>query len=345
VTHARLRPASLATDGASVRIIDQRALPAALVERDLRTLDEVVDAIATLAVRGAPAIGVCAVAGVAVAMRGYAASSRAVFLRELDDVAARVTAVRPTAVNLAWAVARAVRRAHATDGDGGAILGALQAEAHAVEHDDVAMSRAIGQHALQLLDNPVRALTHCNTGALATAGGGTALAAIYAAHAAGRDVAVYATETRPLLQGARLTAWELQQAGVPVTVLADGAAASLLRLGTVTSVLVGADRIAANGDVANKIGTYALALAAATHGVPFYVLAPKSTVDADSADGRAIPIELRAREELARCGTVPILPDGVAVWNPAFDITPASLVTAIVTDSGVHRPPYRFADT
>jgi methylthioribose-1-phosphate isomerase len=209
------------------------------------------------------------------------------------------------------------------------------------------MSVAIGEHGLTLLAGfgaAPRVLTHCNTGALATAGLGTALAPVYAAHRAGRAISVFATETRPLLQGARLTAWELQRAGVPVTVLIDSAAAALMRAGGVDAVFVGADRIAANGDVANKVGTYALAVAAAHHGVPFHVFAPWSTVDPLTPDGASIPIEMRSRSEMAAFGNAQILPDAVPAWTPAFDITPAALIAAIVTDRGIHRGPYRFGD-
>ncbi len=339
-----LQPVRLTEDGAAVRIIDQRLLPGEYAERDLATLDDITGAIRTLAVRGAPAIGVCAAAGLAVVMRGHAAASRATFLTELDACAARMAAARPTAVNLAWAVARSVRRAHESPGDARQLVAVLAAEARAMHDEDLAMGRAIGEHGLALLGDPVRVLTHCNAGALATAGEGTALAPVYAAHAAGRVTTVYATETRPLLQGARLTAWELQHAGISVTVLVDGAGAALMRAGLVDAVLVGADRIAANGDVANKVGTYGLAVAAAHHGIPFHVFAPWSTVDPSMPDGSSIPIELRSRDELALCGTARVLPDGVDTWTPAFDITPARLITTIVTDRGPERAPYDFAN-
>ena len=342
MTEPTIEPVRLAADGGAVRIIDQRRLPAEFVERDLTTLDEVIEAIVSLAVRGAPAIGLAAACGLAVAMRPHALLPRTAFLALMRESGARLAAARPTAVNLAWAVARCMRRAEVTAGAGAALVAALRDEARAIRDEDLAMSRAIGEHALGLLPNPARVLTHCNTGALATAGLGTALAPIYAAQARGRLVTVLATETRPLLQGARLTAWELQRAGIPVTVLADGAAAAAMATQSIDAVLVGADRIAANGDVANKVGTYAVAVAAAYHRIPFYVCAPWSTVDPATRDGAAIPIEMRSRTELAVCGGARVLPDGVDVWTPAFDVTPAALVTAIVTDRGVHRPPYRF---
>ena len=335
-------PVRLRDDGAAVRIIDQRRLPAALVERDLATIDDIVDAIATLAVRGAPAIGICAAYGLAVVMRAHTGAPRDAFERALAAAAERLIAARPTAVNLAWAVRRCADGARAAAGDAAAMLTVLTAQARAIHDEDLAMSAAIGTHGLSLLGDLVRVLTHCNTGALATGGGGTALAVVYAAQRAGRAVRVFATETRPLLQGARLTAWELQRAGVDVTVLADGAAAALVRATSVDAVLVGADRIAANGDAANKVGTYALAVAARRHRVPFYVCAPWSTVDAHTPNGDAIPIEMRGREELALVAGVPVMPDGVNAWNPAFDVTPAELITAIVTDRGVHRAPYTF---
>jgi methylthioribose-1-phosphate isomerase len=331
----------LTGDGAAVRIIDQRLLPTEFVEVDLDTLDEVVDAISSLAVRGAPAIGVCAAAGLAMSMLAHEAAPRHAFIAALRTNAERLATARPTAVNLRWALDRAVHAAEGTTGDGRAMRAALVREARAIRDDDLAMSAAIARNALTLLvAEPIRVLTHCNTGALATAGAGTALAPVLVAHAAGRRVEVFATETRPLLQGARLTAWELQRAGVPVTVLADGASAALMRTRAVDAVIVGADRIAANGDVANKVGTYALAVAALHHGIPFYVCAPWSTIDVATPDGNAIPIEMRGRDELAKLGMTRVLPDGVPAWTPAFDITPASLVSAIVTDRGIHRAPF-----
>ena len=342
MTPQPVEPVRLVDDARAVRIIDQRRLPQEFVERDLTTVNDVVEAIATLAVRGAPAIGVCAAAGLAVALRGRANGSRDSFLAALDDAAETVANARPTAANLRWAVERVRTRARNTAGEGTALAAALLDEARRLQDEDLAMGRAIGAHGLTLFGDPVQVLTHCNTGALATAGAGTALAIVYAAHAAGRRVTVYATETRPLFQGARLTAWELHRAGVAVTVITDGSAAALLQRGGIQAVLVGADRIAANGDVANKIGTYALAIQAAYHGVPFYVCAPWSTIDPSTATGDAIPIEMRGRDELAQWGAAAILPDGVPAWTPAFDVTPASLVSAIVTDRAVHRPPYNF---
>jgi methylthioribose-1-phosphate isomerase len=331
-------------DGTAVDIIDQRRLPGELVRRELRTADEVCEAIATLAVRGAPAIGIAGAMGLVVALHGGATGmvGRGAVLDEVDRLAARIGAVRPTAVNLPWAMARLRYVAHPTPGDGPAIVAALRTEATRVLEEDRDMCRRIGEHGLALLPADARVLTHCNAGALATGGIGTALAPVYVASERGDRISVFASETRPLLQGSRLTAWELMQAGIDVTVLADSMAASLLRDGRVDAVIVGADRIAANGDVANKIGTYPLALVARHHGVPFYVCAPWSTVDPETERGDQIRIEHRHADEVRAGFGSATAPAGVAVFNPAFDVTPAELVTAIVTDRGVMRAPYRF---
>ena len=323
----------------TLTILDQRLLPAEVVERELSTLDDVDDAIRTLAVRGAPAIGVAAALGLVAACARHASPTR----RDVMVGIQRLARARPTAVNLPWAMARMERVAGAAAHDGASLLDALAVEAERILAEDVAMCEAIGRHGAALIGDGARVLTHCNAGALATAGIGTALAPLYVAHAAGRKVAVIACETRPLLQGSRLTAWELSQAGIAVTVCTDGMAASLMREGRIDLGLVGADRIAANGDVANKIGTYALAVAARHHAIPFYVAAPSSTVDPFTPDGAAIPIEQRAPDEVRRLGDRQAVPADVAVHNPAFDVTPAELVTAIITDRGIVRPPYRFA--
>ncbi len=311
--------------GASVRLIDQTRLPGETVFRDCTTVDELCVAIRELAVRGAPAIGVAAAFGMVLAHhRG----------EPLIDARARLAATRPTAVNLFWALERMSRVADPAD---------LLAEAEAIMAEDLVMGRAMGEAGQALLPDPCAVLTHCNAGGLATAGYGTALGVVYAAHEAGKRVTVFADETRPLLQGARLTAWELQARGIPVTVVPDVAAATLLRRGRIDAVITGADRIAANGDAANKIGTYPLAVLAARHGVPFYVAAPSSTIDPAIADGDAIPIEERDPDEVHRYGDERFTPAGVAACNPAFDVTSADLIAAIVTEDGVHRPPYRFA--
>ncbi|HEY0931943.1 MAG TPA: S-methyl-5-thioribose-1-phosphate isomerase [Gemmatimonas sp.] len=322
-------------DHRALRILDQRLLPGAEVVRDLLHLEEIIDAIRTLAVRGAPAIGVAAAIGLVISLEtdseGHDSRARAL----LDSYAARLQRARPTAVNLGWAIERMVRAAHRSSV--GRVLATLRAEAEAIRAEDVAMCEAIGQHGLAIVPDGARVLTHCNAGALATAGTGTALAPLYAAHARGRALTVYADETRPLRQGARLTAWELSRAGISVSVLPDGAAASLLSQGLVDLVIVGADRIAANGDVANKVGTYGVALAAAAHNVPFYVAAPRSTIDPHTATGRDIVIEHRDADELGE------LPPGVPAWNPAFDITPRALVRGYLTDRGFLEPPFGAA--
>ena len=329
-------------DGEAVRIIDQRLLPNEYVERDIRTDLEVCEAIRTLSVRGALAIGVCGAMGVVTAILPHQGEPAPQFRERLHVVAHRIREARPTAVNLMWGVDRMLRRAAQERGDNAALVAALRDEATAILDEDRAMCEAIGAHGEPLIAEGSRVLTHCNAGALATSGIGTALAPIYHAARGGRRVAVYADETRPLLQGSRLTAWELSRAGVPVTVIADNMAASLMAMGAIDLVIVGADRIAANGDVANKIGTYGVAVLAHHHGIPFYVAAPSSTIDPATKTGRDIVIEQRGREEVILGFGKATAPTEVSVCNPAFDITPASLVTAIVTDRGVVRGPYRF---
>jgi methylthioribose-1-phosphate isomerase len=328
--------------GDAVVIVDQRQLPGQFVERELRTLDDVCDAILTLAVRGAPAIGITGAMGLVVGTRDSGLGTREACLGTLRDNASRIRATRPTAVNLPWALDRMLARAESTRGAGAEILDALRAEATAILDEDRAMCRRIGEHGVALIKPGARILTHCNTGALATGGIGTALAMIYIAAERGLAPRVYADETRPLLQGSRLTAWELGQAGIPVTVLPDSSAATLLRAGEIDLVVVGADRIAANGDVANKVGTYALAIAARHHEIPFYVAAPWSTFDPATASGTAIQIEQRHPDEVRRGFGVLTAPPEAAVYNPAFDVTPAALITALISDRGIHRPPYAF---
>jgi methylthioribose-1-phosphate isomerase len=326
------QPIAWTADG-GVRILDQTLLPGEERYLDLDTVDAVAEAIRTLRVRGAPLIGIAAAMGVTLAERGEALS--------LDAVCAAsrtLGATRPTAVNLHWALARMERRGARAAEQGEDLARALRDEANAIWDEDRAMCARIGAAGAALVGGDALVLTHCNAGALATGGMGTALAPVYTLHQAGKRVAVLADETRPLLQGSRLTAWELSRAGVPVTVITDNMAASRLRRGDVRCVLVGADRIAANGDVANKIGTYGLALAARAAGVPFYVAAPSSTIDAATPTGAAIPFEERAAGEVSGWRGHPAAPAGVAVWNPAFDVTPAELVTAIITDRGVVAP-------
>lgn len=335
-------PVSWSHDGAAVRIIDQRELPERLVERDVATLDDVCESIRTLAVRGAPAIGVFAAMGLACIMRAHADLTRAAFDARLAAAAAQIRASRPTAVNLGWALDRLVACARATAGQPLGVLRAMRRAADVLQAEDAAMCLHIGEHGRALISDGARVLTHCNAGVLATTGIGTALAPVYLAHQAGLRVHVFATETRPLLQGSRLTAWELERAGVPVTLATDGAVASLMRSHAIDLVLVGADRIAANGDVANKIGTYGLAVLARHHAIPFYVAAPTSTIDPATATGADIPVEARDPNEVLEFRGVRSAPANVQAYNPAFDVTPAELVTAIVTDRAVHLPPYDF---
>ena len=328
------------TPRAGVRIIDQRALPDAEITRDLESAEAVADAIRTMQVRGAPLIGIAAAMGLVAGIRDGRGSPRAVFLDRLGQLVTLLIAARPTAVNLAWALERMRRVAEQTPGDGSALWERLHAEATAIWEEDRAMCRRIGEHGLGLLTNGANVLTHCNTGALATGGIGTALAPIYLAHEQGRKVHVYVDETRPLLQGSRLTTWELMHAGIACTLITDGAAATLMRQAKVDVVLVGADRICANGDFANKIGTYGLAVLARHHGVPFYCAAPWSTIDTTMADGDLIPIEQRAAGEVTLLAGRAIAPDGATALNPAFDVTPARYVTGFITDRGVVQPPF-----
>ena len=325
-----------------LRIIDQTLLPGRYEILALGTLDQVCEAIRALRVRGAPAIGIAGAYGLLVALAESRATTDVAPMRScLEDAAGRIGATRPTAVNLAWALER-MRAVWSRDDDPRRLAAALAREADAILDEDLAMSAAMTAHGATLIAHGDAVLTHCNTGGLATGGGGTALGAVFAAAAEGRDVRVFANETRPLLQGARLTAWECTQRGVPVTVLVEGAAASLLSTGRVASVFVGADRIAANGDVANKVGTLGLAILARRAGVPFYVVAPSSTIDASLPDGARIPIEHRAQDEVIRFAGIATAPAGVEAYNPAFDVTPADLIDSIVTERGVHRAPYRF---
>jgi methylthioribose-1-phosphate isomerase len=335
---------TLRWDGDAVLLLDQRLLPSDEVYVRLRTVEEVARAIETLVVRGAPAIGCTAALGVALAAAGSAAADLAALGRDVDAARARLARTRPTAVNLFWALGRMAdafaAACTAPGADPARVRRALVAAAGRLVEEDVATCRAIGRAGLAALPARARILTHCNAGALATAGYGTALGVVRAAREAGREVSVWADETRPFLQGARLTAWELARDGIPVTVIADAMAGHLMARGEVDVVVVGADRIAATGDVANKIGTYSLAVLAREHGVPFYVAAPCSTVDLATATGAEIPIEERGREEMARIGSVEIVPEGVPVRHPAFDVTPHRLVTGIVTERGIARPPF-----
>ncbi len=324
------------------RFIDQTRLPEAEIHIETTDWREVAAAIRTLAIRGAPAIGVAAAMAVALAARAAAGSEAKRALHAIEAAIAGLRSTRPTAVNLFWALDRmqsALERA-GVELHGDALAQRLEAEALAIHAEDLAQSRSIGDHGAALVPEGARILTHCNAGGLATGGLGTALAVIYAAHDQGKRVSVLVDETRPLLQGARLTAWELHRSGIPVTLITDSMAGSAMaRLG-VDLVVVGADRIALNGDTANKIGTYPLAVLAHRHEVPFYVAAPTTTIDPGLARGEEIPIEERAEAEVTGFAGKRTAPAGIRAWNPAFDVTSHTLVKAIVTEQGVIRPPY-----
>jgi len=322
------------------RLLDQTRLPVEEVWIEVASLDAMADAIRRLAVRGAPALGVAGAYGLVLGLQGELQRSPAGFLDAVRAAAARLAAARPTAVNLPAALERSVLRAEREAGKSpAAVLAALLEEARALEAAEHAACEEMGAHGAALLADGMAVITHCNAGALATVGIGTGLAPIYVAARQGKRLRIFSDETRPLLQGARLTAWELARAGLDVTVMIDGAAGHLLQRGGIGAVLVGADRIARNGDVANKIGTYPLAVLARRHGVPFYVIAPLTTFDPRCASGAAIPIEERPASEVTHPLGATAAPPGVGAFNPAFDVTPAELVTAIVTERGViHHP-------
>lgn len=322
-----------------IRIIDQTRLPAEVVFLDLADYTEVAKAIKEMRVRGAPAIGVVAAYGLALGAQAIEASSREEFLSKLGTISRELASTRPTAVNLFWALKRMTRAA----GEGSAISeikAALVEEAKHIERESEEADRRIGRLGAELIEYGFTILTHCNAGALATAGYGTALGVIKAAHEQGKRIQVFADETRPLLQGARLTAWELVEAQIPVTLITDSMAGHFMSQGKIDCVVVGADRIAANGDVANKIGTYSVAVLAKENSVPFYVAAPTSTIDLSVKSGTEVPIEERSPDEVTTFGGRRIAPHGVGVANPAFDVTPHRYVTAIITEQGIAREPY-----
>jgi methylthioribose-1-phosphate isomerase len=327
-----------------LRLIDQTRLPTEFAEIDCRDVQAVWEAIKMLRVRGAPAIGIAAAYGVCLGVQSVIGHNEAEFFGRLCEAADYLATSRPTAVNLFWALERmkqaACRLRNQPTDD---IAAALLAEAHAIYEEDRQMCRAIGRHGAELLRDGQGVLTHCNAGGLATSDYGTALAVFFAAAESGKTLHVYADETRPLLQGARLTAWELQQRGIDVTLICDNMAAQVMREGRVQAVVTGADRIAANGDTANKIGTYGVALLAAAHKIPFYIAAPSSTFDLSIASGAAIPIEQRDPREVTHGFGRQTAPDGVAVYNPAFDVTPAELIAGIICERGVIRPVNREA--
>ncbi|MDP6778196.1 MAG: S-methyl-5-thioribose-1-phosphate isomerase [Candidatus Latescibacteria bacterium] len=325
----------------ALRLIDQTKLPEERFHLDCRDVETVAEAIESLRVRGAPAIGVAAAYGVVVGA-DEALVAGVEFESGLRAAIERLARTRPTAVNLFWALNRMERVvADAAGQDPHAVRDRLLEEANTIFEEDRAVCRQIGRNGAQLLEDGSTVLTHCNAGGLATADYGTALAVIYAAEEEGKRISVYADETRPLLQGSRLTAWELQQSGVDVTVICDNMAATVLRQKDVDCVIVGSDRIAANGDVANKIGTYGVAILAREHGVPFYVAAPLSTIDMTLPEGDQIPIEERDPSEITHGFGRQTAPDGVKVYSPAFDVTPNRLVNAIITEKGVASAPYR----
>jgi methylthioribose-1-phosphate isomerase len=324
-------------------MIDQRKLPGREIYVHCKTADQVAKAIKTMVIRGAPAIGVAAAMGIALGMGRSSAQGTRQFAVEFTKLCDLMAGTRPTAVNLFWAIER-LKKSFATGAQAGESVDQLKArlrhEADAIHDEDVKSCRAMGLFGAEVVGDRARILTHCNAGALATAGYGTALGVIRAAAEQGKVRQVYADETRPFLQGARLTAWELVRDRIPTTVITESMAAPLMKRGDIDFIVVGADRIAANGDVANKIGTYTVALLAEAHGVPFYVAAPLSTIDLKTPDGDRIPIEERNAREMTHLGTMQLTPEGASVWNPAFDVTPHRLVKGIITERGVARAPY-----
>ncbi len=334
---------TIAWDNGDVVMVDQRKLPGQEIYVRCKTSTDVARAIKTMVIRGAPAIGVAAAMGIAIAARRSKATGTKQLAVDVTKACELLAATRPTAVNLFWAIER-MRSAFAAGVRAGEsvdeLRARLDAEATAIHDADVDNCRRMGQLGAALVPENARILTHCNAGALATAGYGTALGVIRAAAERGRVKQVFADETRPFLQGARLTAWELVRDQVPTTVITESMAAPLMRRGDIDLVVVGADRVAANGDVANKIGTYSVALSAHAHGVPFYVAAPISTIDLATPDGDAIPIEQRQAREITHLGATRLTPEGAAIWNPAFDVTPARLIHGIITERGIARPPY-----
>ena len=341
MSEAVIRPVEWRSD--SVAILDQRALPFREEYLDCRTVDQVAEAIRTLAVRGAPVLGITAAYGLALAATVSTAPTTRALLRELEPAGRTLKATRPTAVNIAWAVDRmmtvAAERCRTVGGTLRRVREEMVAEALRIEEEDREACASMGAFGSELVPEGANVLTHCNTGMLCTAGIGTALGVVIAAHRAGKGIHVWVDETRPVLQGARLTAWELMRLGIPMTLISDNAAGSLMARGAVDLVVVGADRIAANGDVANKIGTYPLAVLAHHHHVPFYVVAPVSTIDVSTPSGADIAIEERDPSEITAPMGFQVAAPGAPAANPAFDVTPSSLVTAIVTERGVVRRP------
>jgi methylthioribose-1-phosphate isomerase len=324
-----------------VRFLDQTKLPAEEIYVTCKTHEQVADVIRNMVVRGAPAIGVAAAMGIALGIKNSKAETSSELQRDLDEICNLIGKTRPTAVNLFWAIRRMQEkferiRVRAVP----QIKQELIDEARRMHAEDIAANQAMGRHGATLMPGEGGVLTHCNAGALATAGYGTALGVIRAAVEQGKKIHVYADETRPFLQGSRLTAWELMKDGIPTTVISDNMAGSMMKQGKIRAIVVGADRIAANGDVANKIGTYTVAILAKEHNIPFYVAAPISTIDLACPDGSQIPIEQRNAKEVSHIAGKQMVPDGVTIENPAFDVTPAKYVSAIITEKGLARPPY-----
>ena len=334
---------TIAREDDAIVMIDQRKLPAQEVYVRARTAPEVARAIKTMVIRGAPAIGVAAAMGIALGMRKSKATGTQKFAAEFQKTCEMMAATRPTAVNLFWAIER-MKGTFAMGAQAGEsvdqIKDRLDREAQAIHDEDVASCRAMGAFGAEIVPDDAHILTHCNAGALATAGYGTALGVIRGAIERGKRVAVFADETRPFLQGARLTAWELVRDHIQTTVITDNMSGALMRQGKVDLVVVGADRIAANGDTANKIGTYGVAVLAREHKVPFYVAAPLSTIDLNTPDGSHIPIEERNAKEVTHVGGSQVAPEGALIWNPAFDVTPHQYIAGIITERGIFRPPY-----
>ncbi len=324
-----------------VVFIDQTKLPTEEVFVTCTTHQQVADVIRNMVVRGAPAIGVSAAMGIALGINNSTAENVAGLKKDFHEIAKTIGETRPTAVNLFWAIRRMAEKFESLqDRPVAEIKKALIEESKRMHAEDIAANQAMGRHGATLMPSSGGVLTHCNAGALATAGYGTALGVIRAAVEAGKKIHVYADETRPFLQGSRLTAWELMKDGIPTTVISDNMAGVMMQQGKIGAIVVGADRIAANGDVANKIGTYTVAILAKEHGVPFYVAAPISTVDLETPDGSKIPIEQRNAREVTHIGGKQMTPDGVGIENPAFDVTPARYVAAIITERGIARAPY-----
>jgi methylthioribose-1-phosphate isomerase len=324
-----------------VVFIDQTKLPTEEVYVTCTTHQQVADVIRNMVVRGAPAIGVAAAMGIALGVQNSKAENAADLKQDLDEICETIRQTRPTAVNLFWAIRRMQEKfATLSDLPVEQIKKALIKESQRMHAEDIAANQAMGRHGATLMPSSGGVLTHCNAGALATAGYGTALGVIRAAVEAGKKIHVYADETRPFLQGSRLTAWELMKDGIPTTVISDNMAGVMMQHGKIGAIVVGADRIAANGDVANKVGTYTVAILAKEHGIPFYVAAPISTVDLETPDGSTIPIEQRSKREVSHIAGKQMVPDGVGIENPAFDVTPAKYVTAIITEKGIARAPY-----